>query len=469
MADIEYDDWMSETDAVMWHMERDPILRSTITNVWVLDRMPDEGRFRAALDGALAQIPRLRQRVVTDRAGIAPPKWELDPLFDADYHVRRGRLDGEGTLRDLFDRAAPIAEQAFDKDRPLWELHVFDGMAGGRVGAVLKIHHAISDGVGLVRMTGALMERTREPDGDPPTTVEVSPVDGERTTDTAHQTAAIGRRASSMARGAVAGASAVGRGALGFVRDPLGSSRSFADNAASIARAVRPVSEPLSPIMADRSISVRFDALEIELDRLKAAARAVDGTLNDAFVAAVAGALARYHDRHDAAVESLRMTMPINVRPEGDRGASAGNQFAPARFEVPMGIVDPAKRMAAIHQLVKEQRAEPAYGKLGTLSTVMFSLGPPVFTRLTGSMLKAIDFVTSNVPGPPFPVFVAGARIERNIPFGPPSGSAVNFTLYGYDGRAEIGMTVDRAAVAEPVELTDLLSESLDEIAAVGG
>ncbi len=470
MSEIEYADWMSETDALMWHMERDPILRSTITTVWVLDKMPDEERLNASLDKAVATIPRLNQRVVADPAGIAPPRWEADPLFDPDYHIRRGRLGGSGDLRDLFDHTAPIAAQAFDKDRPLWEFHVLDAMAEGRVGVVMKLHHAIGDGVGLVNMAGALMDLDREPSGDPAdhdagSTREASP--GRRSSDGSHISKAIQHQAEAGIRRTIGGAAALGRGVVDYARDPIGTSKAMADTASSIARALRPVSTPMSPIMGERSMSAHFDAFTTEIDRLKAAAKVADGTLNDAYVAAMLGGLARYHRHHDAMVDELRMTMPINVRAAGDLGDAAGNSFAPARFPVPLGIDDPVVRMRAVGVLVKEQRAEPAYARVGQISTALFSLGPAVFTPLTGAMLKAIDFVTSNVPGPPCPVFVSGARIERLIGFGPLSGSGMNATLYGYDGIAEIGIATDAAAVPDPDVLLDCVQAGLEEVLAV--
>ena len=223
----------------------------------------------------------------------------------------------------------------------------------------------------------------------------------------------------------------------------------------------------MSPIMGERSISPHFSELSAEIGRLKAAARAADGTLNDAFVGAVLGGLAHYHRRHDAMVDELRMTMPINVRPAGDRGQSAGNNFAPARFVVPLSIDDPVERMKAVGALVKEQRAEPAYGRIGEISTALFALRPPVFTRLTGSMLKAIDFVSSNVPGPPFPVYISGAKVERSIGFGPLSGAGLNATLYGYDGIAEIGVATDRAAVPDPDVMNECMRAGFDEILAL--
>ncbi len=467
MGDIEFGDWMSEADALMWHMERDPVLRSTITTVWVLDQAPDPERFDASIHRAIAEVPRLRQRVVSDANTIAPPKWDPDPLFDPDYHVRSGRIGGDGTLRDLLDHAAPIAQQAFDKDRPLWELHLLDGMQDGRVGVVMKLHHAISDGVGLVKMTGALMERSREPSDDdlaaPPTDdapASVSRAESIEREAIRHQTEVGLRRA-------VSGATAMGKGAVGYLRDPVGSSRAAVETTSSIARSLRPVTTPMSPIMNRRSLSTRFDAMQCRIDQLKAAAHAADGTLNDAYVAAMLGGLARYHEHHDAMVDELRMTMPINVRTGDDRGRTAGNVFAPARFAVPLGITDPVERIGAIHALVQRERAEPAYGRIGAISTALFSLRPAVFTRLTGSMLKAIDFVTSNVPGPPFGVYVSGAKIERSIPFGPLSGSAVNLTLYSYDGLAEMGVNADKAAVPDGEVLTDCLEEGIAEVLAV--
>ena len=465
MADIEYDDWMSETDALMWHMERDPVLRSTITTVWVLDQPPDATRFEESLQIAAEEVPRLRQRVVADATAIAPPRWEVDPMFDPNYHFRTGRVGGDGSLRDLLDQAAPIAMQAFDKDRPLWELHLLDGMADGRTGIVMKLHHAVSDGVGLVKMTGSLMEQER--DAPHPAAKRSAPEPSSQTHSTSPTVDALRHQMGTGLRRTGDVATALGRSAMDFAKDPVATSRGIADTAASIARSMRPVSEPMSPIMGGRSMSVRFDALQIEIAALKKAGALAGGTLNDAYVAAVLGGLSRYHRHHGVDLDELRMTMPINVRAAGDKGKTAGNLFAPARFAVPLAIEDPVERMAKVHALVQAQRAEPAYARLGGISAVLYGLGPSIFTRLSGSMLKAIDFVTSNVPGPPFPVYSAGSLVERNIPFGPLGGAGLNMTLFGYDGMAEIGINTDRAAVPDGDVLTGYLRESFDEFAAL--
>jgi hypothetical protein len=150
---VVYENRMSDSDALMWNIERDPVLRSTITGLWLLDQAPDPVRLAERVERATRLIPRLRQRVAANPFSIAPPRWELDPDFDIAFHVRRVELPGSGSERELLDFLQPIAMQGFDRDRPLWELYVVEGLEGGRAGLVMKLHHAISDGVGLVQMT----------------------------------------------------------------------------------------------------------------------------------------------------------------------------------------------------------------------------------------------------------------------------------------------------------------------------
>ena len=158
---------MSDSDALMWHIEKDPLLRSTITVVWWLDAAPDRDRLEDKIERATRQIPRLRQRVVSNPYSIAPPRWEVDPHFDRKFHVRWLDAPAGGGVRSVLDCAEPIAMQGVDRARPLWELYVVGGLAGGRAALVLKLHHSLSDGVGLVRMTAALVEHSREPEPTP--------------------------------------------------------------------------------------------------------------------------------------------------------------------------------------------------------------------------------------------------------------------------------------------------------------
>jgi WS/DGAT/MGAT family acyltransferase len=460
---VTYDDWMSDSDALMWHIERDPLLRSTVTSVWVLDGPPDMERFDRTMARAVAAIPRLRQRAVADPVGIAPPRWQVDPHFDPHYHVRQVSLGGEGSLRDLLDLAAPIAMQAFDKDRPLWELHIVGGMPEGRAGVVMKLHHAVSDGMGLVRMTEHLVERgpdERPPKGGPQAQAAADPP---HRSDSEHLRDAMRHRASAAVdrTGRVAGA--FGRGLARMAQDPLGEAGRMRDTVSSMGRMLKPISEPLSPVMDQRSLTVRFDAIEIPLEQLRGAAKAAGGTLNDAFVAGVTGGLRRYHEQAGRPVEELRMNMPINVR-DGEKASHAGNQFVPARFTVPIAIADPVERMKALHGLVHAQRNEPALPMLEEATGFINRLGIGPATRVAGSMMKALDFVTSNVPGPRRPVWVSGGKIEQMIPFGPLAGAAANVTLFSYDGRLQIGVNTDAAAVTDPAKFTMCLEEGFGEV-----
>jgi WS/DGAT/MGAT family acyltransferase len=259
----------------------------------------------------------------------------------------------------------------------------------------------------------------------------------------------------------------VATGARHLLRDPSGVARRAAETAGSIGRLLAPATSPLSPLMGDRSLSVRFTTLELPLDDLRRAAKAADGKLNDAFVAAVAGGLRRYHEHLGEPVDELRMTMPINVRTEATADL-AGNQFVPARFRVPIGVVDPIERMTAIRRLVASQRGEPALALTQPLAGLLNRLPTSVSTGVFGGMLKGVDFVTSNVPGAPIPLYAGGAEIVRQFPFGPLSGSAANITLLSWLDQVCIGVNVDRAAVADPEAFRACLREGFDEVIAAG-
>src|SRR6056297_2047693 len=164
VSDLEYAEWMSESDSVLWHIERDPLLRSTIVSVWMLDTAPDRERMDAVVDRIVEKVPRLHQRVVDDSPGLAAPRWEDDPMVDVDDHYSWIRLPGRRVGRpEVLDHARRIASRAFDKDRPLWELVVVDGLAGGRAAFIMKVHHAIADGLGMVQLLQHMVDLEADP------------------------------------------------------------------------------------------------------------------------------------------------------------------------------------------------------------------------------------------------------------------------------------------------------------------
>jgi WS/DGAT/MGAT family acyltransferase len=464
-TELQYDDRMSNADALMWVIEKDPLLRSTITGVAVLERPPDRDVFTHVWDRASRLVPRLRQRVVSHPFAVAPPRWEVDPGFDLSYHVRYVRSPGAGTMRDVLDIAQPLAMQSFDRARPLWEVVVVDGLADGRCAVLLKLHHSMTDGVGFVNMAMAFFDleqdgwERRGPMPDAPQgSIPSLPrrfVGG--LTHEIREAEVTGRRATGALLSTLA---ATGR-------DPLQAWRQVSATVGSIARTMAPAVEPLSPVMTDRSLGRHFDVLDVALDDLKTAAKAVNGRLNDAFVAASIDGMRRYHERQGAVVDALRMQMPVNIR-HGDNEVGGGNQFAPIRFAVPLDIADAGERMRVVHELVGQVRAEPALGLAAPIAGVLYRLGTSVSTAAFQSMMRGVDFVTSNVPGVPVPVYFAGSRIDGVYPFGPNAGAAVNLSLFSYADEANIGAAIDPAAVTDPDGLMASLREGFDEVCAVG-
>ena len=462
--ELEFEPRMSDADALMWNIEKDPLLRSTILTVLVFDQPLDPERVRRRIDRFSRLVPRLRQRVRGHAMSVAPPRWDVDPNFDLDYHLRFMRAVGAGTLREVFDIAAPIAMQGFDRARPLWEFTVVEGLDDDRSALITKVHHAITDGVGGVKLLMELLDldaeggQTAERDAHLPPAPEAEPVTESRR---------IAEAFSYEGRRQFANVSRLVGSALseaGKVRaDPLGIGIDVLTTAGSVVKMISPATDPLSPLMRDRSLSVRFDTLQVPIGPLKRASKLVGGRLNDGFVGGVTGGLARYHREMGTEVDQLRMTMPINIRTEATAGL-AGNQFAPARFAVPVGIEDPIARMNAVRELMEAQRAEPALALTDALAGILNRLPVTATTGLFGSMLRGIDFVTSNVPGPPVPVFLAGARLERQIAFGPMTGAAANITLLSYIDELNLGVNTDPMAVTDPDLFLDCLRDSFEEI-----
>ena len=458
--DFTFDPRMSSSDALMWRIEKDPLLRSTIVMIMVFDAPLDRQRVVDRMERVSRLVPRLRQRVLGHPMSIAPPRWEVDANFDLAYHLRFMRVLGDGTMRDVFSIAEPIAMQGFDRARPLWEFTVVEGLEGDRTAIIGKVHHSITDGVGGMKLLLELLDLTPEPPEWGPLPAEPH---ARHLSESRRWVDAVGweaRRQVDSVRELAAHAADTARRT---VTDPVGVGMSALRSLGSVARIISPATEPLSPVMTQRSLSVRYDTLQVDLERLKAASRLVGGHLNDAYVAGVLGGLQRYHEVHGHEVANLRMTMPISVRT--DRTARvAGNQFAPARFPVPLGIADPIGRMNTVRELVERWRHEPALSLTEPLANVLARLPATATTALFGSMLKGIDFVTSNVPGPPIPVYIDGARMERQIAFGPMTGAAANLVVLSYCDELHVGINTDPAAVPDPEVFRTMISEGFDEV-----
>jgi WS/DGAT/MGAT family acyltransferase len=452
---------MSDSDALMWNIEKDPLLRSTIVTVLLFDRAPDWDTVVDRIERGSWLIPRMRQRVATPLLHSGPPHWSGDPNFDLQYHLRRVRACTP-SLDAVLDIARTAAMAGFDRARPLWEYTLVEGLADDRAAMVLKVHHSMTDGVGGMKLLLMLFDFDREPPPPLPLDrVDAVPVFG--AVDLLWRSAGHARRrALGIAHRAVTGTFGVVRALVTHPADTVGTTVRATE---SVARYLAPATVPRSGLLRARTLARSLATLELDLDDLKRAAKAVGGSLNDAFVAGVVGGLTRYHALHGTAVDELRMVMPINLREHG--AALGGNHFTPARFLVPMGIADPAERMVALGRISRAVRDEPAVALTDALAGVLNLLPTTITTAVFGSMLKGADFVTSNVPGAPVPIYMAGAALERMYAFAPLAGAAVNVTLLSHCGTCCLGVNVDAVAVPDLDALVRCLDDSFAEILAL--
>jgi WS/DGAT/MGAT family acyltransferase len=459
---LRFEERMRDADALAWSIEKDPMLRSTITAVLILDRTPERAVMTDRLERGSRLVPRLRQRVVSSPWSVAPPRWEVDPYFDLDYHVRWTRAVAPADIGQVLRVAEPIAMQGFDRDRPLWELTVVEGLTGDGAAVIMKIHHSITDGVGAVKIGMVLFDLERTP-AEPAPPLPAAPAVHvfnrvERFRDAfGHER----RRQLGMARRLPG---ALGRAVTRAAADPVTAVQDVGATVASAARMLRPATTPLSPIMTKRSLSVHFNTVTVPLAETKAAAKRGGGKLNDAFVTAVARGFRYYHDKHGAAPEMLRMGMPINVR-TAVTADLAGNQWAPTRFALPIRVDDPLEHLQVVRGVIATQRHERAVGLVEPLASVLYRFPTTVLAGLFGSMLRGVDFTTSNVPGVPVPLYFAGAKLQAQFPLGPLSGAAANLCLLSYVDQLHIGVNSDLAAVPDPEVLHSCLLAGFDDIA----
>ena len=453
---------MQPVEAMMWRAEADPRLRSTITTVEILDCAPDWERLLAAHDWASRIVPRFRQRVVEPPFGLGSPTWVTDAEVDFAYHMNHIRLSGAGTIQQLLGEAQSMAMRPFDRARPLWEAALVEGLEGGRAGYILKSHHSVTDGIGGMQIMGLLHSRTREPmvgraePAAPPSTARGS------LEVLAEQTVRRIRNAPSEALSRTG--SALGLAGR-IVRRPDRAMADAAHFAGSLGRVASPPAGEPSPLLRERGLGWRFEVLEVPLADLKAAGKAGGGSLNDAYLAAVLGGFRRYHEHFGVRIETMPMGIPISLRGAGD--SLGGNHFAGARFAAPVGEPDPRKRMHQIREFVLTTRDEPAIDATGLLAPVLSRLPAPVLARISGSITSANDVQASNVPGIPWPVYLAGAQITRMYPFGPLPGCAAMITLISHNGTCCIGMNLDATAVRDTTVLRTCMEEGMQEVLAL--
>ena len=452
---------MNALETAMWRAETvDPRLRANVTLLELLEPAPDWDRLLAAHEWASRMVPRMRQRAVEPALGVGTPRWVTVEGIDLERHVRRVRLDPPGTMRQLLDVVGEFAAAPLERDRPLWEVLLVEGLADGRAGYVVKTHHSTTDGLGAVQLMSLLHRRSPDPDParpEPPVPVadEASPV------------GVLADQLAGAVRAAPLEALRRGVGALGALTRPWETASHVVDVARAAARTLAPAPGGSSPLLAARGGGWHFEVLEVPLADLKAGAKAVGGSVNDGLLAAVVGGFRRYHERLGAPLGTMTLGIPISLRAQDD--PQGGNRFTGARLTAALDVSDPAERIPAVREFVLSARTQGGADAATELLTPALAWLPaPVIGALSSSLTSANDVQVSNMPGVAEPVYIAGSHIVRMYPFGPLPGCAAMITLISHEGQCCIGINVDAAAVTDPSGLVADLQAGLDEVVALG-
>jgi WS/DGAT/MGAT family acyltransferase len=405
----------------------------------------DIDRIRAHIESKLQYIPRYRQRL-----GYVPysrhPVWIDDDSFNIKYHVRHTSLPRPGTDEQLRHLAGRIVGQQLDRNKPLWEFWVVEGLDDDRFSLITKIHHCMIDGVSGVDLTTILLGLQPDPEipEAPPWTPRPAP----------NGTQLVVSELARSTRKTI--------DALTSASDLLKSSKDVVDQTRHRINAVAnslksgwltPADKtPLNPEIGPNR---RVDWTETPLADVKAVKNAFGGTVNDVVLAVVAGAVRHFLEvERGFAVDDLefRVMAPVSVRKQSQRG-TLGNQVAMWLLNLPIGLADPVERLREIQG--ETQHLKETDQALGAATLVELSRGTPMplmslAARLSMNAVRPFNMTVTNIPGPQFPMYLLEARMLANYPIVPLwSQHGIGIALFSYDGRLLWGIHADYDALED--------------------
>jgi diacylglycerol O-acyltransferase len=456
-------DRLSPLDVSFLYMET-PTTAMHVGGVAVFEP-PDEGfdydRLVELISQRIALVPRYRQKVRFIPGHLANPVWVDDEDFDITYHVRRSALPKPGTDAQLRELVGRLQGRQLDRSRPLWEIYLVEGLAGGRVGVITKTHHAMVDGVSAVDIGTVILDLTPEPR-------EVPADDWRPGREPGAASLVVGAVTDLVKRPTQAVDTA--RAAVVDARATVGKAATIAGGMlSSVASMARPA--PDSPLNVRIGEQRRFGMARTDLDDYKRVRKAHGGTVNDVVLATVAGALRSWLLTRGESVKpttTIRAMVPVSVRSEGQEG-QLGNRVSSYFVDLPVGEGNAVMRL---HQVSFAMRGHKESGQaVGADAIVQLSgFAPPTLHSLgarvaSGFTRRLFNLVVTNVPGPQFPLYAAGARMLEMYPVVPlAKGQAVSIGLTSYDGGVYYGLNADRDAMPDVDVLAGLIEESLAEL-----
>lgn len=446
---------MSIADATFLHMENEFDL---FHNAWLGIFEPPSlstDEFRGHIAAKLPELPRYRQRVRFVPHDIAPPVWVDDQHFHLPYHVRHVALPGPGTDAQLRDFATTLLAQPLDINKPLWDMWLIGGLTGGRWALLSRLHHCMADGVSTTDITTTVLDR--EPVAATPPVVddwrpEPSPTDAELV-------------AAAVAEQHRGGLEQPGRYAalMGSLEERMSEvDKAFVSLRTSLADplSIPSLNGPIGPYR-------RWGWAKASLADFATVRAALGGTVNDIVLACVTRA---FRDLllsrgEEVAGRTVRCQVPVSVRSAEEQG---GNRVSCMYAELPVGIADPAPRLAAIRT------------QLDGLKTSQQALAADVLTSLAGFQPPALmaqgarqasqapnptNTLATNVPGPQHPLYVLGRKMLDNYPYVTlASTMRIGTTVFSYDGYLRFGVTGDYETVPDLDVFVDGLADGVREL-----
>nr|WP_246284323.1 wax ester/triacylglycerol synthase family O-acyltransferase [Nocardioides perillae] len=421
----------------------------------------DHAGLLSLIEDRIAFVPRYRQRVVSVPGRLANPVWVDDPDFDLHFHVRRSALPRPGTHEQLWDLVSRIVSRPLDRHRPLWEVYVVEGLADGHVAVLSKSHQVLVDGVETVDLGQVLLDTTPEA----------------RTLETEAWHPRRRPSAARLVRGAVRDSLTSPTTVLDTGRATAGATtrllRGATQRAGAVAGAVTGRrSEQRSPLHVELSEQRRFVTVATDLADYRRVREVHGGTVNDVVLATVAGGLRGWlMTRRESmgGLRRLRAVVPMSVIDDELEATSLGTQIAGHLVDLPIGEPSPVVRL---HQVSYSLQAHRETGRAVAANRLAGIAGfaPTTFHAL-GSRVAAAqqrhdpDLSVTNVPGPQFPLYAAGARMVESYPVHPLlPGHALAIGVTSYDGKVFLGITADRDAVPDAETLAQCVREALEEL-----
>jgi diacylglycerol O-acyltransferase / wax synthase len=467
-------DRLSPLDVSFLYME-DPTTPMHVGGVAIF-QVPEEGfdhdRLITLIKERIAFVPRYRQRIRTVPGRLANPVWVDDERFDVTYHVRRSALPRPGNDEQLHELVGRLMSRPLDKSRPLWEMYLVEGLDNDRFAVVTKSHHAMVDGINAIDIAQVILDATPEPRRNPPDTWRPAPEPS--------WFELVAGAASDVVRRPA--------NAVDTVRSSVGDLQQAAERVIDVAAGLLATARvavrtaPSSPLNTTIGEQRRYATARVELDDLKRVRKSYGCTVNDVVLATVTGALRSWllsRGRGVTAQTTMRALVPVSVRPPAasaaedgarpDGAAAVGNQIAAYLVDLPVGEPNPAIRLEQVSYAMRAVKdnyqavgAEALIGVAGFAPPTLHSLG----ARVASSWSRRIfNVVVTNVPGPQFPLYAAGAQLLAAYPVVPlAKGQAVSIGLTSYNGGAFFGLNADRDAMADVDVLAQCLVDSLREL-----